>query len=278
MRRAVIAVAAGTGLVLALGACGDGDATDDAGNGAGAGDESVSETGDAGDASGADDGAGTDEDGETGAAGAGAGDGDDTDETTATEVANPATEEVTGARTGLAAWLEEHKPATPQTSTDIPDCPAITLERMEEALGVAGYEGTSLASWGTEIEWSEYEALHPDLMGIACGGDSDGDAHDSEFGTAGGVFAVDLADRTDFESLLTALGVADADSVDPPEEFGGDLRTACFDDGPEFCVAIWHSDGLVLGTSLIADGADGEAAQTMLVDVLPDLLDSLNQA
>ncbi|WP_141784642.1 hypothetical protein [Ornithinicoccus hortensis] len=255
MRRAVTAVAAGAGLVLALGACGDGEDTEgDAGDGG----DPVSQTG-----------------GSDGAAGS---EGTDTDAATATEGADPAAEEVAGARAGLASWLEENKPETAQTSTDIPDCPAITVERMEEALGAAGHEGVSLASWGTEIEWSEYEALHPDLMGIVCGGDSDGDTHDSEFGTASGVFAVDLAGKSDFESLLSALDVADADSVQPPEELGGDLRTACFEDGPPFCVAIWHSDGLVLGTSLIADDADEEAVQAMLVDLLPDVLDSLAQA
>lgn len=253
-RQGATAVIAGLGLVLALGACGGGDDPEDDGNDGDAG-ETAQGTG------------GTDAGAETGT---------DTDEATVTqEPAGPAAAEVAAAREGLASWLDENRPETPGTTSSSPDCPAIELERLEEALGAAGYPDTALGSWGSEIEWSEYEALHPDLMGIACGGDSDGDSNDSEFGTAAGVFAADLKDKTDFESFLAAGDITASQSVDPPEELGGELRTHCFDDGPEFCLAIWHEDGLVLGTSLIAEGADEDAAQDLLLDVLPDVLERL---
>lgn len=260
-RRAGTTAAVGAGLVLVLGACGGGDETDGS-----------EDTGDAvGETSGAAGGTDTGTD-ESGVAGG------DSDTATATQPPGPAAKEVASAQEGLGGWLAENKPETPSTTFTIPGCPAISVEQMEEAFAVAGYPDTTLGSWGTEIEWSEYEALHPDLMGIACGGDSDGDANDSDFGTAGGVLAVDLAGKSDFESFLAAADLTDSKTVEPPKDLGGDLRTHCFDDGPDFCVALWHEDGLVLGASLIADGADQKAAQSLLEEVLPDLLDGLAEA
>lgn len=258
MRRAVTSTVTGAGLVLALGACSGGDGT-------GTEDESGAEDGTSqtDDADPSDDAVMT----------------DDSDAATVTEgAAGPASDEVAAAREGLAAWLTEHRPETPQTSTNLEDCPAIDLERLEEALGSAGFPDTTLGSWGTEIEWSEYQALHPELMGLTCGGDSDGDANDSDYGTAAGVFAVDVQGTSDFEAFLAATGLSDGESVDPPEELGGEVRTQCFEDEPEFCVALWHEDGLILGTSLIAEGADEDAVESLLGEVLPDMLEGLAEA
>ena len=134
---------------------------------------------------------------------------------------------VEAARAGLARWLKENRPATPLTSTDIDRCPAIELTTLTKALITVGLTD-ELQDWGTEIEWNEYEALSPDLMGIVCGGDSDGEAHRSEIGTAAGVIAVAL---TTFDKLVKDFEI----------ELGQDGVTAaqCFEDsGATTCVEV----------------------------------------
>lgn len=73
------------------------------------------------------------------------------------------TEQIAAARQGLARWLAEHRPATPQTSTNIPGCPAIELKSVQAALATIGSTKT-LEDWGTEIEWGEY-VTYLDMLG-----------------------------------------------------------------------------------------------------------------
>ena len=177
------------------------------------------------------------------------------------------------ARDGLATWLLVNRPETPQTSTSIPGCPAIAVERVEEALAAVGYPDTTLGGWATEIEWDEYEDVHPDLMGLVCGGDTDGNTNDGDWMIASGVLAVDLADLADFREMLPAMGLPDVTTMPTPEGFAGEVISACT--VPEFCVAFWHHDGFVVAVPLLADGADEEKATAVLVDLLPDVLTTL---
>lgn len=184
---------------------------------------------------------------------------------------------VEAARAGLGDWLEANRGSTSEDSTP-PDCPALDAAVLEDALADAGHPDTTLAGWGTEIEWSEYEQLHPDLVGVSCGGDSDGDTEDAEFGTAAGVLAVDLAGRTTYEEFTAALGLEGLRDVDAPGELGGLIQTSCFPDGPDFCAALWHRDGLVVGASLIAEGVEDQAPADLLVATLPTIVDNLAAA
>ena len=195
--------------------------------------------------------------------------GDETggDEIGGDEIGGDASGEVEAAKAGLARYLEANRPETPQTSTNIPGCPVVEVGVLEQALADVGYPDTTLGGWGTEIEWNEYEDISPDLMGVACGGDSDGNPNDSDFGTAGGMVAVDLSGHTDFSTFLGDMGLtAEGDA-------SGDTATFCPEAG--LCLSLWHSDGLVIGTTLMADGADEERVGTMLDLILPDALTAL---
>ncbi len=183
------------------------------------------------------------------------------------------------ARAGLAAWLQANKPASPSTSTDLPGCPAIELETFEAAMADAGVPA-ALGDWGTEIEWSEYSDIDPDLMGIVCGGDTDGDAHDSDSELAAGVFAVDAGTDERAVSIITgfsfgALDVIDADIAGVP---GGTLTTGCLSDGGlSACLTFWDLDGLIIGTRLLSDVSelpDG-SSQVLLESALPQILATL---
>jgi len=177
--------------------------------------------------------------------------------------------DVEAARAGLAAYLEANMPATPQTSTNIPGCPAVEQAVLEDALAGAGYPGTSLGGWGTEIEWDEYEGVGQDVIGIVCGGDSDGNPNDSDFGVAAGVIAVDLKGTGAAPEDL----FGDAERTAGPEGIGGEVASLCQDD--TFCFAAWISDDLVLGTVLNTDGATEESARTLLDATLPSVLETL---
>lgn len=176
--------------------------------------------------------------------------------------------DVEAARAGLARYLEANRPATPQESTNIPGCPAIDHTVLEGALAGAGYPDITLGGWGTEIEWDEYSDVSEDLMGIVCAGDSDGDPNDSEFGVGGGVIAVDVAGELDAADLFP-----DVDATPGPADLGGDVRSMC--DGTGFCVAAWHRDGLVIGTTLITEDATEDAARALLEATLPQMLETL---
>lgn len=177
------------------------------------------------------------------------------------------------ARDGLASWLQANRPETPQTSTNIPGCPAISVERVEEAMAEVGYPDITLGGWATEIEWDEYEEVHPDLMGLVCAGDAYGNPNASDLMTASGVTVVDLADLADFESMLPTMGLPGLTVEPAPEHLGGELVATCAME--ELCVAFWHSDGLVVGVPLVADGADEDTVEQLLVLLLPDVLATL---
>lgn len=291
-RRSTLALAAAT-LVLTLAACGS-DEEPEVVEGSVAEEESSAESAEEGTAESAGEGTeestdeGAEESGEEGAAetedtgGSAEQDttGDDGRETTTGtdepggeegesggdegESGSVASEDVEAARAGLARYLEANRPETPQTSTNIPGCPVIEVGVLEQALADAGHPDTTLEGWGTEIEWNEYEDISPDLMGVVCGGDSDGNPNDSDFETASGMVAIDLTGHSDFESLMGTLGVSAG---------GADLITVCPDDS--LCTAMWHRDGLVIGTVLMAEGADEQTVGAMLDSILPDALTTL---
>lgn len=173
------------------------------------------------------------------------------------------------ARAGLARYLEANLPETPSTSTNIPGCPAIGQAVLEEALAGAGYPDTVLAGWATEIEWDEYEDVGDDVMGIVCGGDSDGDPNDSDFEVAAGVIVTDLRGTAGSPEMILGGG----ESEPGPEGLGGMVVTTC--DSDDFCVAAWHRDDLVVGTVLSTEGANEEAARALLDATLPAILETL---
>lgn len=177
------------------------------------------------------------------------------------------------ARAGLARWIAAHKPATPQTSTDIPGCPAIALDDVQSALAAAGATAP-VKDWGTEVEWNEYSEIDPDLLGIACGGDSDGDSHDSDTGVAFGIAAVDLTGKGTFTQLQSTVGVDGVTDQPAPSLPGGTVQVAC-PDGT--CIAFWHDgDGLVLAVSIIGvEGLDASTAATIIDTIGPKALQTL---
>jgi len=187
--------------------------------------------------------------------------------------------DVAAAREGLAAWLAANKPASPSTSTDLPGCPAVDLAALEGAMADIGLDG-SLGDWGTEIEWDEYQDIDRNLMGIVCGGDTDGDAHDTDYELAAGVFAVDAGTDERAISVIEGLGfgaldVVDADIAGVP---GGELTTGCVGDGGlATCLTFWNLDGLVIGTTLWSDSQSlpEGASQSLLEALLPTMLTTL---
>lgn len=184
---------------------------------------------------------------------------------------------VTAARAGLAGWLDVNRPPTPSSSTDLVGCPAIDADAYAELLGAHGIVvDPTDADWGTEIEWNEYEELSPEMIGIVCGGDTDGDTHDSTMSAAFGIFAVELPASVTTDDLLAWSGF--------PLEFiagtDGDTASACDRSADTFCLGLWHRDGLVLGVTLINDAAPADdATMTAIVDAtVPQLLATLAAA
>lgn len=176
--------------------------------------------------------------------------------------------DIQAARAGLATYLETNRPSTPQESTNIPGCPVIDRAVFEAALAEAGYPDSVLAGWATEIEWGEYEDIGEDVMGVACGGDTDGDPHDSDFGVASGVLAVDLAGGGAAADLFPGVVPAPAAA-----SLGGETYSMC--DGADFCVSAWHRDGFVVGAVLNTEGADEATTRALLEATLPDMLETL---
>lgn len=240
------AVAAAAALALTLTACGDDDEPEVA--------EQDSTAQD-----------GTTQGPETRSGATGAGETTGVEEADGTEAAS----ELEGARAGLARYLEANMPATPTTSTSIPGCPAVERAVMEEALAGAGYPDTSLEGWATEIEWDEYEDVGDDVIGIVCGGDSDGSPNDSHVGVAAGVVAIDLKGTGAAPEDI----FGDGERTAGPEGLGGKITGFCQDE--EFCVAAWISDDFVLGTVLNTDGATEASARAMLESTLPTMLETL---
>lgn len=200
-------------------------------------------------------------------------------ETTAPGPAAP-DPDVDAARAGLAGYLEANRPPTPQTSTNIEGCPALDLASAQAALAEVGHGDVTLGGWGTEIEWDEYEAFGPDVLGIACGGDSDGNPNDGEVGVGLAIAAVDLAPVADdprfegFDSFVEATGLDGVSAVDAPEGAPpGEWSATCFPG--EGCLAFWYDDGLVLAVGLLGESATQEQAQQLLQTTLPELLTTL---
>lgn len=186
---------------------------------------------------------------------------------------------VESARAGLAGWLDVNRPPTPLTSTDLAGCPAIDVAAFADVLGEHGVgidPAPASTGWGTEIEWNEYGDLSPDMIGIFCGGDTDGDPHDTPIGGGFGVFAVELVDPATLADLAawTTLGIEFAPGAD------GDEAVSCGEIGDSYCLALWHHDGLVLGVVLFNDvvPADEAAMPTIAASLVPQILTTLGAA
>jgi len=181
------------------------------------------------------------------------------------------------ARAGLASYLEANRPATPDTSSDVPGCPVIALERMQEALGDIGVTD-SLADWSTEIEWGEYAGFDDDLLSLGCSGDADGDSHDSDERLAVGVVALDLgpADRIPEFFEFVGFGTLTVEQAAVP---GGELQSTCVDDGDSLaaCLSFWTFEGFVVGLTVSSTEQDvaPNAAADILAATLGDILDTL---
>ena len=187
--------------------------------------------------------------------------------------------DIDAARAGLAAYLEVNRPESPTTSTNTPGCPAIGLDRLQEALGAVGIDD-KIEGWATEIEWREYQRIDPDLMGITCGGDADGDAHDSDFELSASVYAVDAGDVDRAQEIIDELGFGALD-FEPAAVPGGELASFCADDPEQslsLCLSFWSNDGFVLGVILASDVTDipDGASHAVLEDTFDDIVATLS--
>lgn len=182
------------------------------------------------------------------------------------------------ARAGLASWLQENRPETPQTSTSIPGCPAIDVADLQEAMAQVGLGEQTLGGWGTEIEWSEYSDIDPELMGITCGGDTDGNANDSDHALMAAVIAVDVQGYGSAEEVLEAmLGLPLEQADGSPQGLDGQTATACLEES--MCFAVWQEDDFVLATALLTDGEVPVSAETtteLLHSIVPTMIQSLS--
>ena len=180
------------------------------------------------------------------------------------------TDQIAAASAGLDRWLTTNRPATPRTSSDLPGCPAIALADLEQAFAPYGLDAP-LGDWRTEIEWDEYEDVDPDLMGLVCGGDTDGDAHDSDSEVEIALAVVDLQDRS-WTEFADAMGIADLPSADLPR-LGGSGWAVCEEDQ---CLAAWHAPtGLVLVLQTEGATLDAPRLAGVLDDLGPAVLDTL---
>ena len=186
-------------------------------------------------------------------------------------------DDVDAARAGLASFLSDHRPASPSDSAEIAGCPAIDLARFQTALDDSAVPGGPIDGWSTEIEWDEWEAIDPDLMGIVCAGDSDGDVRDDGFRMVGGVAVIDAGseERALEVEQQVGFGALDVEAADVP---GGEVMARCLDDDEvSLCMAIWSHDGFVVAVVLSSDELDipDGSGTAVLEDVLDDVLSTL---
>lgn len=184
--------------------------------------------------------------------------------------------DVAAARGGLARFLEVNRPAAPEAFTEINGCPAIAREQFESALADTGFSDP-LGDWGTTIEWEQFLAFDPTLLGIACRGDTDGEADDANFGLFGGLLIVDVGSDDRVADLYQhlAFGVLDVETADVP---GGEISSLCVNDaGIGVCMAFWSFDGFVVGVNVwsSAEEVPEGTASTVLVTVLTTVIDTL---
>jgi len=185
---------------------------------------------------------------------------------------------IDAARAGLAAYLAASRPESPTTSTNVPGCPAIALDRLQEAIVDVGIDGP-IADWSTTIDRNEYADIDPELIGIRCGADADGDSLDGDFEMSASVVAVDAVDDERAQEVRDLLGYG-ALTIEPADVPGGELANICIDDSENslsMCMSLWSSDGFVLGVVLASDVQDipDGAASAVLEDTLPDILATL---
>lgn len=111
-------------------------------------------------------------------------------------------------------------------------------------------------------------------MGLTCGGDSDGNAHDSKYGVAIDVAAVDLTGKGTFTEFEKSVKIADGSTFPVPSLPGGRTAATCI--GAQ-CLAVMHDgDGLVLAVSVIGVGAPDEQTAVTYLDMLgPQVLRTL---
>ena len=184
---------------------------------------------------------------------------------------------VEAARAGLAAYLVDHRPASPSDSSEIAGCPAIDLERFQTALDDNAVPGDPIGGWSTEIEWDEWQEIDPELMSVVCAGDADGDAHDGDVRLGAAIAVIDAGseERALEVEQMVGFGTLDAEPADVP---GGEVMATCVDwDGLAVCVTLWSQDGFVVATLLSSDELDipDGAGTAVLEDVLDDVLVTL---
>lgn len=191
---------------------------------------------------------------------------------------DPSSLDLDAARAGLASWLEQNRPATPSTSTNFPDCPLLESAALEEALEQAGLGSHTLGGWGAEIEWSEYSDIDPDLMGVTCGGDTDGNANDTDHEVLAGVIGVDVAGVAAPDEVIAAMLGAPATAVEgQPAGLEGSSSALCFEE--MMCFAFWHQDDFLLAAAVLTDGSvtpDPESSVAVLHAVVPQMIQSLS--
>ena len=186
-------------------------------------------------------------------------------------------DDLDAARAGLAAFLEEHRPASPSDSSEIAGCPAIDLDRFQAALDHAGLADDPIADWGTEIEWDEWSEIDAQLMSVVCAGDADGDAHDFEAQLGAGIAVIDAGteERALEVEQMVGFGALDAEPASVP---GGEVMATCVDwEDLAACVTVWSQDGFVVAALLRSDERDipDGAGTAVLEDVLPNVLTTL---
>lgn len=189
--------------------------------------------------------------------------------------------DIVAAKEGLAGFLAANPLPTPTTSNSFVGCPIVELDVLEVATSELLRAPVALLDWGTEIEWSEYQDIDPDLQGVACTGAADGDTHDTDDTIAAGVAAIDITDVTTFDDFLDVVIGSDVE-WESGTFAGGDSRQHCFDEDEtgdtNVCFEFWARDSLVLAYVVFGSEVGQPALGSSLDDLVPLMVEHLAAA
>lgn len=174
---------------------------------------------------------------------------------------------IRGAKVGWSRFVADNF-AVP---TAVPDpCPLLTVEAANAGVSALGLVSSELP-YGVSLY---RDATGVGIISIACGADLAKAAIPS--GSTSFVVEVTLLDgQAVFPQYVVRIAGNDTPISSSPE-LGGDVIGRCRND-PQYCVASWHADGLVITVKLDGPRTNESEAQArqLLLGVVPQVLVNL---
>lgn len=188
---------------------------------------------------------------------------------------------VAAARTGLVAFLAANPPADPPEDParqgDLAVCPLLTLEQLQAAVDALGFTEPLLDFRARPLA-NSLAAIAPDLPGVVCAADVDGDSRDAEYGLYADVTVVDLGADTLVLDYYAAVGRDRITAVVAPQLPGGKLYRSCsLDEGFNACMAFWNDGGFVVAVNLWSNPLEitEEQVVQLLIALYPQVIETL---